>query len=50
MRRRAFLIVAERLNTASFDPNEERPSLVVQARGPFARSSDHCGKCRHAES
>jgi hypothetical protein len=27
MRLRAFLIVAERLNTASFAPNEERPSL-----------------------
>jgi hypothetical protein len=22
----------------------------VQARGPFASSSDRCGKCRHAES
>jgi hypothetical protein len=28
MRLRASLIVARRLNTASLDPNEERPSCV----------------------
>jgi hypothetical protein len=28
MRLRASVIVAKRLNTASLDPNEERPSLA----------------------